>query len=307
MQRIVYLCPGQGSQYKGMLKDYLPEIEKIKDTVKEITNIDILSVINSEDESIINDPVNTQILIFLHTYIVWQKIPSSCKEKTVAIVGHSLGEFSSLVCSQTITLEEGLNLVYNRALFMKECVEKYPGMMLAIIGKPYKEFQHIIKELSKEGIIQAANFNSPQQVIITGEKVLIEKSIPLIKETGAKRVIPLKVSGAFHSPLMQEAADKLSAIIDSIEFTKPLYPVLSCATGSILDTADEIKENLKKQMISPVFWDKGIETIHSIFSPDTYWEIGPGKVLIGLVKKILKDVTLLNTDKKSDISEVNQC
>ncbi len=301
---IVFLCPGQGSQYKGMLQDYKDDIIEIKDTFKKITNIDIEEIVFSDDENILKSTVNTQLLILTHTYLVWKNLPQSCKEKGVAIAGHSLGEFSSIVCAESISFEDGLKLVYNRAVFMDECVKKHPGGMVAIIGKDYREFEDIIEELSKEGIIQFANFNSPQQTIITGEKELLNKAISLIKERGVKRVIPLKVSGAFHSPLMKEGADKLIKVIDSIEFSEAKIPVLSCATGNLINSSSEIKENLKKQMTSPVYWVKGIEEIEERFHPKMYIEIGPGKVLTGLVKKIIKDSTLQNVDKREDIKEV---
>ncbi len=301
---IVFLCPGQGSQYKGMLQDFKDEIKEIKDIFKQTTNIDIEEIVFPDDDNILKSTVNTQLLILTHTYLVWKNMSMACKEKAIAFAGHSLGEFSSIVCAESISFEDGLKLVYNRAIFMDECVKNHPGGMVAIIGKDYREFEDIIEELSKEGVIQFANFNSPQQTIITGEKELLDKAIPLIKERGAKRVIPLKVSGAFHSPLMKEGANKLTKIIDNIEFKDTTLPVLSCATGKLINKGEEIKENLKKQMTSPVYWVKGIEEIEKQLHPEMYIEIGPGKVLTGLVKKIIKDATLQNVDKKEDIKEV---
>jgi [acyl-carrier-protein] S-malonyltransferase len=228
----------------------------------------------------------TQPAIFLHSVILSRVLGDSFQPDMVA--GHSLGEFSALVASKTLSFEEGLKLVLKRALAMQEACEIEPSTMAAVLGMDDKEVEKILANFKNE-IVVPANYNSPGQIVISGSVKGIELASEKLAEAGAKRVIPLKVGGAFHSPLMQPAATELAKAINASKFAKGICPVYQNVTGQSVTDPEIIKKNLIAQLTSPVRWTQIVKNMIAD-GARIFIEVGPGNVLQGLVKKVKRDV-----------------
>jgi [acyl-carrier-protein] S-malonyltransferase len=224
----------------------------------------------------------TQPAIFLHSTILVETMEKEAKPDMTA--GHSLGEFSALVVSKCLSFEDGLQLVYKRALAMQKACEKTPSTMAAVLGMDDNKVIDICSRVTDE-IVVAANFNSPGQIVISGSMAGIEKAAEILKVSGAKRVLPLKVGGAFHSPFMETAAVELKAAINKVEFSTPICPVYQNYTAKAGKDTAEIKANLIKQLTAPVLWTQTIQNMVSD-GAGHFTEYGPGTVLQGLIKKI---------------------
>lgn len=286
-----FVFPGQGAQFVGMGKDLYETnalAKKYFDRADEILGFKITEIMfNGTDEQLKETKV-TQPAVFLHSVIQALCLGDSFNPAMVA--GHSLGEFSALVASGALDFEDGLRLVASRANAMQKACEINTGTMAAIIGLPDEKVEEICASVSSEGdIVVAANYNCPGQLVISGNVNAVNAACEKLKETGAKRALPLKVSGAFHSPLMQPAKDELQAAIEKTTFKTPKCPVYQNVDAKPHTNAEEIKLNLIAQLTSPVRWTASVQTmIHD--GADDFTECGPGKALQGMIGRIDKNV-----------------
>lgn len=286
-----FVFPGQGAQFVGMGKDLYEAnalAKKYFDRADEILGFKITEIMfNGTDEQLKETKV-TQPAVFLHSVIQALCLGDSFNPAMVA--GHSLGEFSALVASGALDFEDGLRLVASRANAMQKACEINSGTMAAIIGLPDEKVEEICASVSSEGdIVVAANYNCPGQLVISGNVNAVNVACEKLKEAGAKRALPLKVSGAFHSPLMQPAKDELQAAIEKTTFKTPKCPVYQNVDAKPHTDAEEIKLNLIAQLTSPVRWTASVQTmIHD--GADDFTECGPGKALQGMIGRIDKNV-----------------
>lgn len=286
-----FVFPGQGAQFVGMGKDLYETnalAKKYFDRADEILGFKITEIMfNGTDEQLKETKV-TQPAVFLHSVIQALCLGDSFNPAMVA--GHSLGEFSALVASGALDFEDGLRLVASRANAMQKACEINSGTMAAIIGLPDEKVEEICASVSSEGdIVVAANYNCPGQLVISGNVNAVNAACEKLKEAGAKRALPLKVSGAFHSPLMQPAKDELQAAIEKTTFNTPKCPVYQNVDAKPHTDAEEIKLNLIAQLTSPVRWTASVQTmIHD--GADDFTECGPGKALQGMIGRIDKNV-----------------
>ncbi len=283
-----HIYPGQGSQYCGMGKDlynYSDNAKKLFKTANKILGFKITEIMFGQDISELKKTKVTQPAIFIHSVILSKVL--NLKPQLVA--GHSLGEFSALVASKTLNFEDALILVSKRANAMEEACLKYPGTMAAIIGLNNEIIENVCDKV--KGIIKTANYNCPGQVVISGEKKSVETACEFLKKNGAKRALMLPVGGAFHSPLMNSAKNKLTEEIEKINFSTPICPIYQNYSNNPETDPAKIKFNIIEQITSPVKWtqciDKMIEN-----GTNKFIEVGPGKVLQGLVKKINPSVEI---------------
>jgi len=302
MSKKAFLFPGQGSQYVGMAKDLFENSVEAKEMM--LTADDALGIPLSY--IMFNGPIDelkqteyTQPAIFLHSVILASLIRTALPE---AAAGHSLGEYSALVLAGAIQFYEAIKLVRTRGKAMQQSGIENPGTMAAVIGMEPVKVDDVCAEASSAGIVQCANFNSPGQVVISGSVEGVHRAMELCKASGAKLVKELVVSGAFHSPLMQSAKDKLKAALENTNFYDARFPVYANVTASPVTGKEEIKKMLYEQVTSPVRWE---ETIRNMIDDgiDEFYEIGPGKVLQGLLKRINPGVTCYTIDKYSDVEK----
>ncbi|MDR1180752.1 MAG: ACP S-malonyltransferase [Bacteroidales bacterium] len=280
-----FVFPGQGAQFVGMGK-YLYENNKLArelfEQANDLLGFRISDIMFSGTEEDLKQTKVTQPAIFLHSTILAASLKYLCKPDMVA--GHSLGEFSALVVNRCLSFEDGLQLVYKRAIAMQKACEKTSSTMAAVIGLNEEKVADIVRRVTSE-IVVAANFNAPDQVVISGSVRGIEEASEILKVSGARRVMPLKVGGAFHSPFMESAHCELKAAIEKVNFFMPTCPIYQNYTAQPSSNTVEIKKNLIAQLISPVLWTKTIRNM--VANGATHFtEIGPGNVLQGLIKKI---------------------
>ena len=285
-----FIFPGQASQYVGMAKDLYEKFDLAKEyfeTANKIMELDLADICFNGPEDELKQTFITQPAIFVHSVIVARLIENK-NVKPVAVAGHSLGEYSALVAAGVLTFENGLKLVKERSRLMHEAGQKNPGTMGALIGLDPVSVNEVCELASEFGVVQAANFNSPGQIAISGSITAVTKALEIAKEKGAKRAVELVVSGAFHSPLMKDAQQGLSAALKITEMSDSKIPFYSNVTAEAVQNASEIRELLLKQLTNPVKWQdiilRMINDKHSNFL-----EVGPGKVLKGLVKRIDKE------------------
>lgn len=282
-----YIFPGQGSQFPGMGKD-LYESNALAKTLFEAAN-DILGFRISDTlftgtEEELKQTKITQPAIFLHSVILSATVGENFKPDMVA--GHSLGEFSALVANKTLSFEDGLKLVYKRALAMQKACEQNPGTMAAILNLDDSVVESICSEITKSGnTVVAANYNCPGQLVISGSSEGINIACEKLKAAGAKRALVLPVGGAFHSPLMEPARVELESAINATTFSAPICPVYQNVVATAVNDPNTIKTNLIAQLTAPVKWTQSVQQMVSD-GATKFTEVGPGKVLQGLVKKI---------------------
>ena len=279
-----FLFPGQGTQFPGMGKDLYEASEEAKilfHQANDILGFNITDIMFGDNTEALKQTQVTQPAIFLHSVILSSVMGKSFNPDCVA--GHSLGEFSALVAAKALSFENGLKLVHQRALAMQDACDEVPGTMAAVLGLE----DHIIEEVcaSISGIVVAANYNCPGQLVISGEKEAIALACEAMKEAGAKRALPLPVGGAFHSPLMEPAKTKLAAAIENTSIQNPICPVYQNVVAIGITGAATIKTNLIAQLTAPVRWTQSVQQMLSD-GASSFVEVGPGKVLQGLVKKI---------------------
>lgn len=278
-----YIFPGQGAQFVGMGKDLYENSEVAKEMFEKANEIlgfritDIMFDGTAED---LKQTKVTQPAVFLHSVIL-AKVVADFKPDMVA--GHSLGEFSALVANGALSFEDGLKLVSQRALAMQKACEKEPSTMAAVLGLEDQVVEQVCSEI--DGIVVAANYNCPGQLVISGSTGAVTLACERMKEAGAKRALMLPVGGAFHSPLMKPAEEELAAAIANTTFSTPICPVYQNVTTTAVTDPEEIKKNLIAQLTAPVKWTQSVQQMIKDGATD-FVEVGPGKVLQGLVKKI---------------------
>lgn len=284
-----FVFPGQGAQFVGMGKDLYETSSVAKDLFEkanEILGFRITDLMFSGTDEDLRQTKVTQPAIFLHSVILAKTSGAEFAPEMVA--GHSLGEFSALVAANALSFEDGLKLVYKRALAMQKACEQNPSTMAAVLGLPDDKVEEICSSITEE-IVVPANYNCPGQIVISGTNAGIDKACELLKEAGAKRALKLSVGGAFHSPLMNPAKEELEKAINETEFSAPICPVYQNVTTVAETDPSAIKKNLIAQLTAPVKWTQSVE--HMIADGATeFVELGPGAVLQGLVKKINKEV-----------------
>lgn len=282
-----YIFPGQGSQFPGMGRDlYTTNLiaKEWFDTANKILGFSITDNMFEGTEEILQQTHIAQPAIFIHSTIL-AAISNSFKPDIVA--GHSLGEFSALVASQVLSFEDGLKLVRNRALAMQKACEKNPGTMAAVLGLPDEVVAKICAGIDE--VVAPANYNSPGQLVISGTHKGVAQACEALQTAGAKKIVPLKVGGAFHSSLMEPAKEELALAIDQVNFKKGICPIYQNVSASPTTDPEEIKQQLIQQLTSPILWTQTIQTMVQNGTGE-FIECGPGKVLQGLVKRIVPDV-----------------
>lgn len=288
-----FVFPGQGSQFVGMGKDLYENnalAKELFDKADEILGFKITDIMFAGTDEQLKQTNVTQPAVFLHSVISALCLGDDFKPAMVA--GHSLGEFSALVAAGALSFEDGLKLVAARANAMQKACEANPGTMAAIIGLSDEKVEEVCSEVSADGqIVVAANYNCPGQLVISGNVEAVNAACEKLKEAGAKRALPLKVGGAFHSPLMQPAKDELQAAIEQTEFAAPSSPVYQNVDAKAHTDAAEIKANLTAQLTSPVRWTASVQAMIAD-GADDFTECGPGKALQGMIGRIDKNVAV---------------
>ncbi len=279
-----YVFPGQGAQFVGMGKDLYDNSELAKELFEkanEILGFRITDLMFSGTDEDLKQTKVTQPAIFLHSVILAKTLGDDFKPEMVA--GHSLGEFSALVANGALSFEDGLKLVSQRALAMQKACEAEPSTMAAIIGLEDELVEEVCKDITD--IVVPANYNSPGQIVISGSINGIDKACEILTEKGAKRAIKLPVGGAFHSPLMEPAKVELAAAINNTTFSEPICPVYQNVNAAPTTSPEEIKQNLVSQLTAPVKWTQTVKNMMAD-NASSFTEVGPGKVLQGLIKKV---------------------
>ena len=286
-----YIFPGQGAQFTGMGKELYensPLAKELFEKANDILGFRITDIMFDGTAEELKETKVTQPAVFLHSVIL-AKTLENFHPKMVA--GHSLGEFSALVANGTLSFEDGLKLVSKRADAMQKACEQQPSTMAAVLGLPDETVESVCASI--DGIVVAANYNCPGQLVISGEFSAVEKACEAMKAAGAKRALLLPVGGGFHSPMMEPAREELALAIENTVFSTPICPVYQNVTATAVSDANEIKKNLITQLTAPVKWTQLVQQMIAD-GATSFTEVGPGKVLVGLVAKINREVEVVS-------------
>ena len=285
-----YVFPGQGAQFTGMGKDLYensPVAKELFEKANDILGFRITDIMFEGTTEELKETKVTQPAVFLHSVILAKVLDV----KPDMVAGHSLGEFSALVVNGVLSFEDGLKLVSQRAMAMQKACEIKPSTMAAVLNLEDKIVEDICDSI--DGVVVAANYNCPGQLVISGEYKAVEAACEKMKEAGAKRALILPVGGAFHSPMMEPAREELAAAIEATNFSKPTCPVYQNVTANAVSDATEIKKNLISQLTGAVRWTQSVQQMIAD-GATSFTEVGPGKVLVGLVNKINKEVETIS-------------
>lgn len=304
MKKILLTFPGQGSQSVGMGKEFYDKFPASKNIIDKLDD-ELKSVIFNGPEESLKDTKYAQPAIFGVSVAIFEALKSSIdlSKFEIATAGHSLGEYSALCASGFFNFEDGLNMVKARGQFIGEASAENPGAMAAIIGMQKDAVIDVCKQVSGIGVCEPVNFNSPGQIVISGTTQAVSKAVELAKANGALKAVMLNVSGPFHSSLMKSASEKMKVELEKYNFAQPKYPIITNCDAQITKDASLIKEKSVKQICSPVLWDTSISNaIANGF--DTFIEIGPGRVLTGLMRRIDKTKKAMNIETVANLETV---
>ena len=302
MRKIMLVFPGQGSQYVGMMKDILSESYEALEIVKEaeeITGKPLRYIMENGPKEKLNDTRFTQLAIFIHSYVVFKLVSEQYHLNFHAVAGHSLGELTALCAVDVYDFKTGILIVNKRAELMSMAKN---GGMTAVIGLEKEQINEVLKDYMGELVI--ANYNEPKQIVISGSLWALEKAEKKLKEKGARKVIRLNVSGAFHSKFMFDAQREFAEFLKNFHFNDPHVPVIPNIEAKGVYFGERLKEDLIKQLTGPVKWVDTINYAARTMHIDTFIEMGPKRVLSGLIKRIRRDVNVLNVDTWEDIESL---
>jgi len=302
--KIAFIFPGQGSQYVGMAKEFIENYEESKeifDMASSALGYDLAQLCMHGPTEQLNLTENTQPAILAASIAILQPLERRGLSASAA-AGHSLGEYTAITAAGGFEFKDAVTLVRKRGRYMQEAVPAGAGLMAAILGMERRDVEKTCLEAAKNGIVAPANYNSPGQIVIAGEKSAVEKAMELAKAAGAKKVIPLAVSVPSHCAMMQPAGSRLAKDLESVAISELRIPIVNNAEARFLRTAEELRPSLVKQISAPLYWEDSIRTM-TADGFDTFVEIGPGKVLTGLVKRIAKDAKVLNVEDQKSMGE----
>lgn len=304
MGKIVFMFPGQGAQYVGMGKDFYDSFACSKETfdkANEVLDIDVKKLCFEENEDI-NITEYTQAAMVTASVAILKKIEEMGLKPDLT-AGLSLGEYCALVASDVMSFEDAVKVVRQRGILMQDTVPAGEGAMSAVLGMKKEAIEAVLPDV--EGIVTIANYNCPGQIVISGESKAVAEAGEALKEAGAKRVLPLKVSGPFHSPMLKPAGEKLLDVLADVEVDDPTVPYVSNTTAELITSNDQVKELLGRQVYSSVCWEQSIEKMITD-GADTFVEIGPGKTLCGFMRKIDRSVKAINIAKVEDLEKLKE-
>lgn len=305
--RLAVMMPGQGSQFVGMGRELAAgdaRAMELFEHADEVLGFPLSRLCWEGPEEELRRTENAQPAILLHSSIVWSLLPESVRSRAVCGAGHSLGEFSAYVAAGALTLEDALRLVRRRGELMAVSGDERSGTMAAIIGLETDIVAEACRLASRDdSVVVPANYNAPGQIVISGDVSAVERAMREATARGARRVIPLNVSGAFHSPLMLTAQEGLSEAVDDVSMQNPSFPIVANATASLTRTAEEASRQLVAQLTSPVRWIESVGTLRTE-DPDLWVELGPGRVLCNLLKRIDRQLRSVSAGTPGEIEQL---
>lgn len=305
MQEFGFVFPGQGSQKPGMLAELAASYDVVEQTFAEASaalNMDLWKITQYDPGNKLNQTEITQPVLLAASVAIWRLWNASQAAKPSILAGHSLGEYSALVCAGVLAFEDAIRLVHQRGQFMQSAISAGSGKMAAIVGLDNDKIQRLCEQAAQGQVVSAANFNSPGQTVIAGDLNAVERAMVLCKEAGAKRALPLNVSVPSHCELMRPAAELLAIELDKVQFNTASIPLVQNVSAEINTAPELIKENLIKQLYAPVLWVDSVQRIYRAGLRKVI-ECGPGKVLGGLIKRIEPELICYSSDDSQSLNQ----
>lgn len=301
--------PGQGSQSTAMLFELAAEFAVVEQTfaeASEVLGFDLWGLVQSNPDNALNKTENTQPAMLAAGVAAWRVWKASGGTDPIVMTGHSLGEYTALVAADALAFADAIKLVEARARYMQQAVPEGEGAMAAVLGLDNDELQKVCNYAAEGGVVEPVNFNAPGQVVIAGEVEAVERAAAAAKQAGAKRALLLPVSVPSHSSLMRGASEKLAEALDGVAIAAPRIPVIQNVEAQAYDNADAIREALVRQLYSPVRWVESVEQMQGQNASGIYIELGPGKVLSGLVKRIVKRTPVACVDSPAGLNAAQE-